>query len=77
MAPQPRCPIRPGDPCTLCHPGAEGPDSCGLVYLVMSDPDLRQRLAELRREQRAAHQVSTGRPLPRRGPDRARVDATS
>jgi hypothetical protein len=39
--PQAKCPIRPGDPCSLCVPGASGPQDCGLVYLVMSDPDLR------------------------------------
>jgi len=39
-----RCPIRIGDPCSLCHPGASDPQSCGLVYLVMSDPDLREEL---------------------------------
>jgi len=45
--PEPKCPIRPGDPCSLCVPGASGPQDCGLVYLVMSDPDLRERLHEL------------------------------
>ncbi len=30
--------------------GATGPADCSLVALVMSDPDLRERLAELRRE---------------------------
>ncbi len=45
-----RCPIRPGDPCTLCVPGVAGPHECGLVYLVMSDPELRVRLHELRLE---------------------------
>jgi len=49
-APVPMCPIRPGDPCTLCEPGVSGPEDCGLVYLVMSDPDLRAELARLRRE---------------------------
>lgn len=44
------CPIRIGDPCSLCHPGASDPQSCGLVYLVMSDPELREEL--LRRWQR-------------------------
>jgi hypothetical protein len=39
-----KCPIRPGDLCSLCVPGATGPHDCGLVYLVMSDPDLRDRL---------------------------------
>jgi hypothetical protein len=39
-----RCPIRIGDACSLCHPGASGPQTCGLVYLVMCDPDLREEL---------------------------------
>lgn len=38
----PMCPIREGDPCTLCVPGATGPQDCGLVYLVMSDPELQE-----------------------------------
>jgi hypothetical protein len=46
--PEPKCPIRPGEPCSLCVPGASGPQDCGLVYLVMSDPDLRERLHDLR-----------------------------
>ena len=48
--PVPMCPIRPGDPCTLCEPGVTGPQDCGLVYLVMSDPDLRAELARIRRD---------------------------
>jgi Domain of unknown function (DUF6767) len=43
IRPAPRCPIRAGDTCSLCVPGASGPADCGLVYLVMSDPDLRER----------------------------------
>ena len=43
-----RCPIRPGDACTLCYQGATGPQDCGLVWLVMSDPELRDRLRELK-----------------------------
>ncbi|GAB49771.1 hypothetical protein MOPEL_135_00090 [Mobilicoccus pelagius NBRC 104925] len=43
------CPIRPGDPCSLCQPGANGPQDCGLVYLVQDDPDLREIAAEQRR----------------------------
>lgn len=42
MTATPRCPVRPGDACTLCQPGATGPADCGLVYLVMSDPELRE-----------------------------------
>lgn len=45
-----RCPIRVGEPCSLCVPGASGPQDCGLVYLVMDDPELREALAENRRE---------------------------
>ncbi|AKT51753.1 DUF6767 domain-containing protein [Arsenicicoccus sp. oral taxon 190] len=40
--PTPRCPVRPGEPCGLCHPGATGPADCGVVYLALSDPDLRE-----------------------------------
>lgn len=45
-----KCPIRPGDACSLCQPGAAGPHDCGLVYVVMSDDGLRERLHELRRQ---------------------------
>lgn len=48
-----QCPIRLGEPCSLCTPGAAGPHDCGLVYLVMQDPDLRDELARLRDEHRA------------------------
>jgi hypothetical protein len=41
---EPKCLIRPGDACSLCVQGASGPQDCGLVYLLMSDPDLRERL---------------------------------
>jgi hypothetical protein len=41
------CPIRPGEPCRLCFPGANGPSNCGLVYLVLSDPSLREQLERL------------------------------
>lgn len=44
----PMCPMRPGDPCSLCEPGVSGPQDCGLVYLVMSDPDLRAELDRVR-----------------------------
>lgn len=43
----PRCPIGLGEPCSLCVPGVSGPQDCGLVYLVMSDPELRERLHRL------------------------------
>jgi hypothetical protein len=50
VRPEPKCPLRLGEPCTLCEPGATGPESCGAVYLVMSDPDLSERLTELRQQ---------------------------
>jgi hypothetical protein len=53
----PMCPIRPGDPCSLCEPGVSGPQDCGLVYLVMSDPELRAELDRLRRELRPPRAV--------------------
>ena len=49
----PQCPLRPGQACTLCLPGATGPQDCGAVYLVLSDPELR---AELHRRTVAARQ---------------------
>lgn len=54
---EPKCPIRVGEPCSLCVPGATGPQDCGLVYLVMDDPEMREALADKRREQRAAAAV--------------------
>lgn len=52
--PMPKCPIRDGDPCSLCVPGVEGPHDCGLVYLVMSDPELRERWDRQRLGRRAS-----------------------
>ncbi len=49
---EPKCPVRPGDPCSLCYPGATGPQDCGLVWLVRQDPELTERLNEIRAEQR-------------------------
>ena len=46
--PEPRCPIRVGEPCTLCHINATGPQDCPLVYLVMDDEELREELARTR-----------------------------
>lgn len=46
--PVPACPIRDGDPCSLCVPGVSGPQDCGLVYLVTSDPELRAEWAARR-----------------------------
>lgn len=49
----PRCPVRPGESCTLCNPGASGPQDCPTVYAVMTDSELRARLEELRSQHRA------------------------
>ncbi|MGB3953747.1 MAG: DUF6767 domain-containing protein [Brooklawnia sp.] len=49
----PRCPLRPADPCSLCQPGATGPQDCGLVYLVMDDPELRDLYVADRKQRRA------------------------
>ncbi|GAA1931315.1 DUF6767 domain-containing protein [Nocardioides marmoribigeumensis] len=48
--PDPRCPLRFGEACTLCVPGATGPQDCQTVALVMADPDLRAELTRLREE---------------------------
>ena len=48
------CWIRLGEPCRLCMPGATGPTDCGLVYLVLQDPVLRDELARMRAELTAA-----------------------
>ncbi|WP_082313470.1 DUF6767 domain-containing protein [Corynebacterium lactis] len=50
--PQPKCPIRFGEPCTACQPGTRGPDDCQLVDLVMDDPDLHERMLEMNRRMR-------------------------
>ena len=55
--PTPMCPIRLGEPCTLCFSGATGPQDCGLIYLVQSDPELREQLAA----RRSAHSAARGR----------------
>ena len=62
--PEPRCPIRIGEPCTLCFPGATGPQDCGLVYLVQTDPELRDQLATKRAEHRTAPLPGLRPPFP-------------
>jgi hypothetical protein len=47
VLPEP-CWVRLSEPCRLCVPGATGPTDCGLVYLVMTDPDLSAALARMR-----------------------------
>ena len=49
--PAAKCPVRPGDPCSLCWPGATGPADCGLVYLARNDPELWDLRSELLRKQ--------------------------
>lgn len=51
---EPRCPVRPGALCSLCGPSASSPETCGLVYLVMTDPDLRAQLEQRRSESLAS-----------------------
>ncbi|WP_083664107.1 DUF6767 domain-containing protein [Ornithinimicrobium sp. CNJ-824] len=58
--PVPRCPIRVGEPCTLCFPGATGPQDCGLVYLVQDDPEMAAELAGRRTAHRAAERDARG-----------------
>ena len=55
--PVPRCPVRVGEPCTLCFPGATGPQDCGLVYLVQDDPEMAAELAGRRRAHRVAEEA--------------------
>lgn len=43
--PDPKCPLRPGEPCTLCQMSVTGPKDCPLVYLIMDDPEYREALA--------------------------------
>lgn len=49
---EPQCPVRAGDACSLCYPGATGPQDCGLVWLVREDPELFAEMQRLRREER-------------------------
>jgi hypothetical protein len=51
--PDAMCPLRAGQPCTLCHPEAHvGPQDCPTVALVMADPDLRAGLSRWRSSRR-------------------------
>ncbi len=58
--PVPQCPIRPGEPCTLCQLDVTGPADCGLVYLVMHDPELREQWLANRRARTIAGHPATG-----------------
>lgn len=44
--PDPKCPLRPGEPCTLCQYDVHGPEDCPLVYLIMNDPEDREAWVE-------------------------------
>lgn len=46
--PDAQCPLRPGEPCTLCQLNVTGPHDCPLVYLVMTDEDLREQWVSTR-----------------------------
>ena len=50
--PEARCPLRPDDVCSLCQLDVTGPQDCGLVYLVMSDPEQREEWGERRHASR-------------------------
>ena len=52
--PDAECPLRLGQPCTLCHPEAHrGPQDCPTVAIVMEDEDLRAEVMRRRRVQKA------------------------
>jgi hypothetical protein len=58
------CPLRPGEPCTLCHPDAlYGPQDCPTVAIVFDDDDLRAELGRRRSQHamtlRAGHRRRT------------------
>jgi hypothetical protein len=56
------CPIRTGEPCSLCVPGATGPQDCGLVYLVQDDPEMAAELAQRRAAVRRDRHVTSSEP---------------
>jgi hypothetical protein len=62
--PEPKCPIRPGDTCSLCFPGADGPHNCGLVWLVMDDDAQRDELHEITVAARAQRRAQGTAPRP-------------
>lgn len=55
------CPLRPGQPCTLCHPEAHlGPQDCPIVAIVMDDPELRAELNTRREAFRRGTSAAAG-----------------
>ncbi|MFX0594959.1 DUF6767 domain-containing protein [Melissospora conviva] len=51
--PTAKCPVRPGEPCTLCQLDSDvtGPQDCPLVWIVMRDQELRDGVHSKRMEQ--------------------------
>lgn len=62
----PACPLRMGEPCTLCQAFVTGPQDCQTVRMVMEDPELREQLAQKRRDYNARKKARKAR-----GADRA------
>lgn len=58
----PQCPLRYGEPCTLCQAFVTGPEDCQTVAIVMDDPDLKAQWVKGRtkwaRAQRLAKQAA-------------------
>ncbi|WP_182050847.1 DUF6767 domain-containing protein [Changpingibacter yushuensis] len=58
----PQCPLRYGEPCTLCQAFVTGPEDCQTVAIVMADPELKAEWArgraEWARKQRLAKRAS-------------------
>jgi hypothetical protein len=63
-------PIRRGVPAVRA-----GPDNCGLAYLVATDPELRDMLAQLRKPRNQDTQLGCGDPGPYARHRALRVDA--
>ncbi|MBE6477255.1 MAG: hypothetical protein E7Z97_04165 [Propionibacteriaceae bacterium] len=58
----PMCPLRPEDYCSQCQAYATGPQDCGLVYMVLHDPELREMYKEqLARYREAGRQWNQSR----------------
>ncbi|MFR9779143.1 DUF6767 domain-containing protein [Micromonospora sp. MS34] len=53
------CPIRPGEPCTLCQVDVTGPQDCPLVWLVMGDDELREGVHRTRLAARGPRPATT------------------
>ncbi|MDV6238017.1 DUF6767 domain-containing protein [Trueperella bernardiae] len=60
--PSPMCPLRFGEPCTLCQLYVTGPEDCQTVKLVMEDPELRAEWAARRTEYNRAKRGGSTQP---------------